>query len=103
MKLTSLTISPTSSWQSLGPKNPMRAVVKIEDDKSAVECVLSDETMRKLLNLCASEIADNAARNVADFVSAVTAIEGDKATAMLDGPAAEPTDEALLAEMGETA
>ncbi len=87
MKLTSLTISGKHSWERPGRKNPLRAVVKLDTDQSTVECVLSDETMRKMLDLCADEIAQNARRNVDDFVNAVSAIEGDKADLLIEGTA----------------
>ena len=45
MKLTSLTIAPTHSWERAGKKNPMKAVVKLESEGSTVECVLSESSM----------------------------------------------------------
>lgn len=88
MQMTELKIAPTHLYQERGPKNPMRAVVKLADDKSTVECVLSDEAMRKLLDLVAEEVALNAERNVREFVAAVTAIDTEKSTAMIGAPAA---------------
>jgi hypothetical protein len=83
MKLTSLTIQPQTSWNPAGPNNPLRAVVKLNSDNSTVECVLSEDTMRKMLDLCAAEIAANAERNIRDFVAAVTAIDDGKSAALL--------------------
>ncbi len=85
MKLTSLTISGTHSWSPPGEKNPLRAVVKLDTDKSTVECVLSEGTMRKMLELCADEIAESARKNVDDFVAAVSAIEVGKADLLIEG------------------
>jgi hypothetical protein len=85
MKLTELTIRPQDSWSPVSDKNPLRAVVKIGTDKSVVECVLGDDTMRRLLDLCAMEIARSAERNIRDFVAAVTEIEGAKSAALIGG------------------
>ena len=85
MKLTSLHIAPTNSWSEPSADNPLRAVVKLNSKDSTVECVLSDETMRKMLDLCADEIAQNARKNVEEFVSAVTAIDVGKADLMIEG------------------
>ncbi len=87
MKLTSLIIAPTSSWEKLSSRNPMKAVIKLQSEGSTVECVLSDETMRKMLELCADEIAENARKNVEEFVNAVTAIDGGKADLLIEGSA----------------
>lgn len=87
MKLTELTIRPNNSWQPVDAKNPLRAVVKLNSDNSTVECVLSDETMRKMLDLCADEIAANAERNMRDFVAAVNAIDSDKSAALIGSTA----------------
>ena len=83
MKLTSLTISPQSSWSSVGPENPLKAVVKLSSEKSTIECVLSEDAMQRMLSLCADEIAKQAEQRVAEFVSAVSAIEGDKAAVLI--------------------
>jgi hypothetical protein len=85
MKLTELTIRPQDSWLPVSDKNPLRAVVKIGTDKSVVECVLGDDTMRRLLDLCAMEIARSAERNIRDFVAAVTEVEGAKSAALIGG------------------
>lgn len=60
-------------------------MVKLNSDTSTVEAVLSEETMLKMLDLCAEEIAANAKRNVDAFAAAVTSIEGDKSAALLAG------------------
>jgi len=85
MRLTSLHIAPKNSWSEPGADNPLRAVVKLNSKDSTVECVLSDETMRKMLDLCADEIAQNARKNVEEFVSAVSAIDVGKADLMIEG------------------
>ena len=84
MKLTELRIAPTRSYDGFGPDNPLKAVVKLATDSSTIECVLSAETMRKMVDLCATEIAENARKNVDEFVSAVTAIEGNKSAALIE-------------------
>lgn len=86
MKLTSLIIKPSCQYSPLTPENPMKAIVKLASKNSTVECVLSDETMRRVLDLCASEIASNAERNVQEFVAAVSQIESG-ATALIGGDA----------------
>jgi len=85
MKMTSLVISPKNSWESVGPKNPLRAVVKLSSKQSTIECVLSDESMRKMLDLCAQEIADQSAARVGEFVAAVSAIDAEKSNIMIEG------------------
>ncbi|MDF3607523.1 hypothetical protein PE067_16065 [Paracoccus sp. DMF-8] len=83
MKLTSLTIAPQNSWQAVGPNNKLRAVVKLSNENSTVECVLSDDATRRMIDLCAEEIAANAERNVREFVAAVNAIDVGKAAALI--------------------
>ena len=83
MKLTELKIRPTNTWQGIGADNPLKAVVKLESDDSTVETVLSHETMMKMLDLVASEIAINAKQNVDRFVEAVCAVEHDGAAVKL--------------------
>jgi hypothetical protein len=83
MKLTSLTIAPKRQWSDINAGNPLIAVVKLQSENSTVECVLSDESMRKMLDLCAAEISAAAERNVRDFVAAVSAIESGKSAAVL--------------------
>ncbi len=85
MKLTSLIISPKHSWDKPGRENPLRAVVKLNSEQSTIECVLSEETVRKMLDLCADEIASDAKKNVDDFAQAVSAIDVDKSKALLAG------------------
>jgi len=83
MKLTELTIAPTRKYRTIDDDNPLRAVVKLQSDHSTVECVLSDATMQLLLDICADEIAENAAANIQDFRAAVMAITGRKSTALI--------------------
>lgn len=83
MKLTSLTIAPQRSYSPVSDKNPLRAVVKLDNETSSVEVVLSDESMRRMLALVADEVAAAAVRNVGDFCAAVTAIDADKASALI--------------------
>lgn len=85
MKMTSLVIKPRNTWEPVSRKNPLCAVVKLDADTSSVEVVLSDESMRKMLDLCAAEIAEQAKARIAEFHAAVTAIDADKAE-MLAGP-----------------
>ena len=85
MKLTELHIKPRHAWQGTSAENPLKAVVKLESDNSTVETVLSHETMMKMLDLVASEIAVNAKRNVDEFVDAVSAVEHDGAATKLIG------------------
>lgn len=93
MKLTELRISVVNQFRAPDPdKNPLRAVVKLNADHSTIECVLSEETMLKMLDLCADEIAANAKRNVDEFVASVTAFEGSKSTALLAEPTAAQTE-----------
>lgn len=83
MKLTELNIRPDRNWAPVSADNPLRAVVKLNNEKSAVECVLSESTMRRMLDLCAEEIAANAERNMRDFVEAVSALDTEKSRALL--------------------
>ena len=87
MQLTKLTIARRFDWKAPGPDNPLEASVKISDNKSTVECVLSEDSMRKMLDLCAEEIAKAANERVSEFVAAVSQIEGDKAATMIEGTA----------------
>lgn len=80
MKLTELRIGPARSWDSA---SPLVARVKLESEGSTVECNLSDESVRRILALCADEVAANAERNVREFVAAVTAVNADKAAALI--------------------
>lgn len=83
MKLTALTIAPQRSYSPPSEKNPLRAVVKLDSDNTSVEVVLSDDAMRRMLALVADEIAAAAKANVAEFVAAVSAIDADKAGALI--------------------
>ncbi len=83
MKLTELRIAPENAYRSIGAQNRMKAVVKLDSDGATVEAVLSEDTMLRMLDLCAEEIAANAKRNVDEFVAAVSSIEGRQSTALL--------------------
>jgi len=83
MKITSLIIQPTHTWKSESEENPMRAVVKLASEKSVIECVLDDNTMRKMVALCADEIAKSAQARMNEFAASVATMEGDKASLML--------------------
>ena len=85
MKLTELNIKPTHTWQGISAENPLKAVIKLQSDDSTVETVLSHETMMKMLDLVASEIAINAKQNVDRFVEAVCAVDHDSAATTLIG------------------
>ncbi len=85
MKLTSIEIKPTNSWSAVSEENPLRAVVKLQSEKSTVECVLSEESMHRMLEVCADEIAEQAKARVSEFYNAVTAMDGGKAAALLEG------------------
>ena len=85
MKLTELNIKPTHTWQGISAENPLKAVIKLQSDDSTVETVLSHETMMKMLDLVASEIATNAKQNVDRFVEAVCAVDHDSAATTLIG------------------
>ncbi len=89
MQVTSLEIKPTRTWDSISEKNPLRAVVKLASKESTVECVLREETMRKMLDLVADEIAASAKENIDQFVAAVTAIDADKSAALIEGTSNE--------------
>ena len=83
MQMTSLIIAPQQSYRAPAPDNPMRAVVKLASDNSVVECVLSDETMRKLVDLCAAEIARDAAEKLAEFCQQVATLDADAGPALI--------------------
>ena len=79
MRLTELKIAPTRSWDKLGNDNPLVCTVKLSSEKATVETVLHPDQVQQVLALVQNIVADAAQRNVADFVSQVTAIEGPKA------------------------
>lgn len=83
LKMTSLTIAPRTSWSPVGPENPLRATVKVQDEKSAIEVVLNDDTMRKMLDLVAIEVAEAAQQRMQEFVQHVTALEGSAGPALI--------------------
>lgn len=79
MRLTELKIAPTRSWDQMGNDNPLVCTVKLSSEKATVETVLHPDQVQQVLALVQNIVADAAQRNVADFVSQVTAIEGPKA------------------------
>jgi hypothetical protein len=83
MKLTSLEIKRLRTWEGASESNPLRAVVKLESEKSTVECVLSDESMARVLDLCAEEIAKAAQDRVAEFVADVTALSAGRESVLI--------------------
>lgn len=83
MKLTELTIAPEHRWSPVGAENPLKAVVKVGSDRSNVECVLSDEAMHRILDVCAAEIAAGAEAGVREFVASVRTFEGPKSSALI--------------------
>ena len=83
MQMTSLIIAPERSYQPPGPDNPMRAVVKLASDTSVVECVLSEETMRRLVDLCAVEIARESAAKMAEFCQQVATLDAAAGPALI--------------------
>lgn len=79
MQLTELKIAPTRHWDKLGDDNPLVCTVKLSSEKATVETMLYPDQVQQVLALVQTIVADAAQRNVADFVSQVTAIEGPKA------------------------
>ena len=75
MQMTSLIIAPERSYTPPGPNNPMRAVVKLASDSSVVECVLSEATMHRLVDLCAVEIARETAAKLAALCQEVATLD----------------------------
>lgn len=78
MRLTELKIAPTHSWDRPSDENPLICTVKLSSEKATVETVLHPDQVQQVLSLVQSIVAEAAQRNVADFVSQVTAIEGPK-------------------------
>ena len=83
MKMTSLVIKADRSWNPVGSDNPLRAVVQLQDDKSSIEVVLSEDSMRRMIDLCADEIAEQARQRVGEFVQAVNTLENGKSQALI--------------------
>lgn len=75
MKLTELKIAPKYPWQAVGSDNPLVCTVKLSSETAVVETVLHDDQIRQVLMLVQGVVAEAAQRNVAAFVSQVTAIE----------------------------
>jgi len=78
MRLTELKIAPTRSWDRPSDENPLICTVKLSSEKATVETVLHPDQVQQVLSLVQNIVAEAAQRNVADFVSQVTAIEGPK-------------------------
>lgn len=87
MKVTSIEIKPTHTWEAVGADNPLRAVVKLSSKSSTVECVLSEESMHRMLEVCADEIAAQAKARIDEFHDAVTAIDTGRSQLLVDGSA----------------
>ena len=83
LKVTELKIAPKNSWEVPGIKNPLVASIKLRSETSTIECVLSEDAMRRMIDLCADEIAASAEARVREFVQSVNAIEGRKDHALL--------------------
>lgn len=83
MKITELKIAPSQSWQDPSASNPMVCVVKLKSDKATVETVLSEDQMHQVLMLVKQIVAEAAAKNVADFVAAVSQVEADSVRGLL--------------------
>lgn len=75
MKLTELKIAARYSWTPVGTDNPLVCTVKLSSDDATVETTLHDDQVRQVLALVQHIVAEAAQRNVAAFVSQVTAIE----------------------------
>jgi hypothetical protein len=78
MQLTELKISARNQYRELSAKNPLVCSVKLSSEKAIVETVLHPDQLHQVLLLVQGIVADAAKRNVDEFVSQVTAIEGPK-------------------------
>ena len=78
MKLTELKIAPKRGWEMVSNDNPLVCTVKLASDTATVETALHEDQVRQVLALVQSIVAEAAHRNVAAFVSQVTAIEAQK-------------------------
>ena len=78
MKLTELKIAPKSSWQDVSSTNPLVCTVKLSSETATVQTALHDDQVQQVLALVQHIVAEAAQRNVAAFVSQVTAIEAPK-------------------------
>jgi hypothetical protein len=75
MKITELKIAPVRIYSAVSVDNPMRCTVKIENENTAVETVLSDEQMFSVLSLVQSIVADAAQANVEKFCALAQQID----------------------------
>ena len=78
MKLTELKIAPKRGLEMVSNDNPLVCTVKITSDTATVETALHEDQVRQVLALVQRIVAEAAQRNVAAFVSQVTAIEAHK-------------------------
>ena len=59
MKITSLTISPRHTWDAPSAKNPLRAVVKLSDERPPpLKKRYPDEMMQPLLDMVSGIVAE---------------------------------------------
>lgn len=75
MKLTKLTIGPKNAWDAA---SPTICTVQLASESATVETMLNSNDLNRILDLVQGIVAEAGARNMAEFVSAVRAIEGDK-------------------------
>jgi len=80
MKLTRLMIAPRSDWDK---NSPIICTVKLSSEAATVETVLSDDQAQQVLALVQGIVAEAAARNVADFVAHVSALQASASVAAL--------------------
>ena len=78
MKLTELKIAPKRGWEIVSNDNPLVCTVKLASESATVETALHEDQVRQVLALVQNIVAEAAQRNVAAFVSQVTAIEAQK-------------------------
>ena len=78
MKLTELRIAPKRGWENVSTSNPLVCTVKLASESATVETALHEDQVRQVLALVQNIVAEAAQRNVAAFVSQVTAIEAQK-------------------------
>ena len=75
MKITELKIAPKHAWQKVSDDNPLVCTVKLESETATVETALHEDQVRQVLALVQSIVVDATTRNLAAFVSQVTAEE----------------------------
>ena len=78
MQLTELTIQARNRYRDLSADNPLVCTVKLSSEKAIVETALHPDQVHQVLALVQGIVAEAAKRNVDEFVSQVTAIEGPK-------------------------